>query len=566
MPKADKPSKKRHLTHQATGYTPPPKAADQTKTPFKVQPGDQSLGNRLLEEESPLLPLGAESAPQTSTPSKVTQRGRLQTIDEYVEEEEEAADLDYSDVALGRFYGPTDDNEVRQPNPSGSVKASGRTAPAPYCPSSPSSSSDDSSDDSSDGEFNYGYDQGAAGGNDGEDGDDDQDDQVGDEEDDDMAPHEVKGSEALTIQTFDGAEGVQIHTWCRSVDRAITQFNWDDEPAAAAAKQRLVGRAAFWLQQEESKKTNLDSWETMRKALIKRFYPVVTDLMATDAMKELRQKQGESGGEFLDRVWSAIHLMNMRVETDTYQQCCLAIHNAANSRYVRHLFGTGIHQTTRDKIYQSHNPPTKLDELLAAVRTVEAETRAQGHIVAEDATVPKKSLEKSLRIVTSAAAQVQSSAEDDDANSTEASDIEVLVEAMRKFTTKGKCFTCNKEGHWANKCPNKGQGGGSRGRKGNRWNGNRGRGRGGYQGQGGWRQPPFNFNYGGGNSRPVNAMDAAAAAYHQFQQQQSQQQSQAMAPQMFGQWQQPTPDGQDFPSDVNALTNSFLANYPHSGN
>ena len=381
-------------------------------------------------------------------------------------------------------------------------------------------------------------------------------------------PHDVKGSEALTLQTFDGTEGVAVHAWCRAVDRAIVQFGWAEEPAAAAAKQRLVGRAAFWLQQEEEKKTNLKKWDRLRKALTKRFHPVVTDLMATNAMRDLRQKSGESGGEFNDRVWSAIHLMNMRVDTSGYGACCQDVFKAGNSRYVRHLFGSGIHQTTRDKIYQTHNPPTKLDELLDAVRTVEAETRAQGHIVAEEATVPKKTPEKSLRIVTTAAAQVQHDV-DEESNPAEASDVDVFVEAMRKFNAKGKCFTCGKEGHWANKCPTKGQNGNSRGRRGNgnRWNGNRGgRNRGGFQGQGGWRQPPFNFNYGGGGSRPVNAMDAAAAAYHQFQQQQQQQPPPQMFQPAYGQWQQPITDGAEFASDVNTISNSFLPNFPNSGN
>ena len=576
MPKSDKLSKKRQrVASQATGYTPPPKQTDTTPTPFKFKPSVLSPGGSdVSAEDSPLLPPGTVPVAQASAGSFPT-RGQLETVHERDGDDERDSDdeedgQDFSDLALSRYFGgpEVDPGDDHRGGRVGEVAAD----KVQYTPvfdhtsssSSSSSGSNSSSSSSESSDDEQGHDRTPAGGAGGDDGGDGGDDRRHRQQDTDMAtPHDVKGSEALTLQTFDGTEGVAVHAWCRAVDRAIVQFGWAEEPAAAAAKQRLVGRAAFWLQQEEEKKTNLKKWDRLRKALTKRFHPVVTDLMATNAMRDLRQKSGESGGEFNDRVWSAIHLMNMRVETDGYQQCCLDVHKAGNSRYVRHLFGTGIHQTTRDKIYQSHNPPTKLDELLTAVRTVESETRAQGHIVAEEATVPKRTQEKSLRIVTSAAAQVNSGADDEETNSTEASDLDVFVEAMRKFNSKGKCFTCNKEGHWANKCPNKGQGGNSRGRKGNRWNGGRGRGRGSYQGQGGWRQPPMNFNYGGGNSRPVNAMDAAAAAYHQFQQQQQQQQQQ---PSMFVQWQQPAPDGQDFPSDVNAITNSFFANYPQSGN
>ena len=341
-----------------------------------------------------------------------------------------------------------------------------------------------------------------------------------------MAATPVKGSEALSIPTFDGQEGLAIRQWVRSVERAIAQFNWAEEPAAAAAKQRLTDKAAFWLAQEDLKGTDLKTWARLKTALETRFFPVVTDLMATDAMKELRQRPNETGGAFLDRVWSAVHLMNVNVSLAQMQGCCKTTLKEGNQRMARHLFGSGLHQSTRDKIYQSHDPPTTLENLLKAVRNTEAETRRQAEIVSNEATDPKQHKDTTLRLVTAAAIDNQDA-------SSEASEVDVLVEALRKFgyQKKGNCFTCGKEGHWANKCPSKG----ASSRRG-RGKGSGGRGRGGFfQQSNGWRQQaPFSPNYGGGqnyqNRRPVNAMEAAAVAFQQFQQ---------------GQWQ--APPQSDFP-------------------
>ena len=399
----------------------------------------------------------------------------------------------------------------------------------------------------------------AAGGGGDDDGDDDGDNSNDDgdstdEEDQDSNMAAVKGTEALTIPTFDGTEGLGIQSWTRAVDRAIVQFQWAQEPAAAAAKQRLTDQAAFWLTQQDDAGVNLKTWKLLKKALTDRFYPVVTDLMATDAMKELKQRPNETGGAFLDRVWSAVHLMNTKVEVDDFQACCLETFTDGNHRNVRHMFGSGIHQATRDKIYQSHKPPVNLDELLAAVRSVEAETKRQAQVISNQATEPSRSKE-TVRLVTTAAV------DSDDKTSPEASDVDAFVEAMKKFKAKGNCFTCGKEGHWANKCPSKGAGGrGGRGRG----RGGNNRGRGGYNQASNWRQPaPYGFGFGGGNPfrprRPVNAMEAAAVAYQQFQQ---------------GQWQAPTADVLpiDYPAEQQgaaaaaAHQNAFLTEFPSSEN
>ena len=406
--------------------------------------------------------------------------------------------------------------------------------------------------------------QEAAGGGDDDDGNDGEGD--GGEDDPDptnqannhltMANNPVKGTEALTIPTFDGTEGLGVQSWTRAVDRAIVQFQWGQEPTAAAAKQRLTDKAAFWLTQQDEAGVDLKTWKNLKKAMTDRFYPVVTDLMATDAMKELKQRPNESGGDFLDRVWSAVHLMNTKVEQADLDACCLETFTECNHRSVRHMFGSGIHQATRDKIYQSHKPPTTLDDLLTAVRSVEAETKRQAQVISNQATEPSRTKD-TVRLVTSAAVDGHSGQEEK--TSPEATEIDAIVEAIKKFKTKGNCFTCGKEGHWANKCPSKGSGGRG-GRNRNRGYGNRGRGNS-YQSSN-WRQPtPFGFGFGGGGQfrprRPANAMEAAAVAFQQFQQ---------------GQWQAPATDilPIDFSADQQgaaaAAQNAFLTEFPSSEN
>ena len=353
----------------------------------------------------------------------------------------------------------------------------------------------------------------------GNDGDANGDD--GDSDGDDggnMAQNVAKPHQTLTLREYDGSEGLYVEDWARQVDRASTQYGWTPEATAAAAKQRLVGYAMVWLRSQEDRGNKFPTWKTpdqadggpvpaqgLRPALIKRFYPRVSTLMASDAMSDLRQKENETGGQFQDRVVTAVQLMFHNFPDADKQE---DLFKRVEEVVIFNLFSAGIKVETRRKIFQSANPPDVNDTLLAAVRNVEMENEKASQSLAAQLGPHKM---KKKAVMTAAVTADEEKVKLEGSEQQEPLNMEQVVAAVTKRMNKVskkkdmsniRCYTCNQTGHFSRNCQmgqsgNNGNGYSNGYSRGN-WNNGRSRGfsnrgRGMVRGRGGqqWRKPGF---------------------------------------------------------------------------
>jgi hypothetical protein len=318
----------------------------------------------------------------------------------------------------------------------------------------------------------------------------------------------VQGSQLAAIESFKGDETGKIEQWVASIDRAQTQFNWNDVRTAAAAKSKLAELAAKWIWSKEQRGIILNTWNdqnaavvaagtNLRAALLKRFLPGALELQATAALKEVQQQLStESINSYYDRVVIAVTKMHrgwpIAVKAaDTYTQVfAMEVYN---------LFAAGMRADIREKILGGHNPPATDEDILEAARTAEAEM--------------DKAAVKYTNVIEVTAQSKES--EDSPKSLKEIMDkVTTMVNALKLDNAGGgksggntgdrprACFRCNSTSHLIARCPQRsrgsfqlrrgwiprGRGFGGRGRgrgypRGNWYNPNRG-GRGGWAGRG----------------------------------------------------------------------------------
>lgn len=281
------------------------------------------------------------------------------------------------------------------------------------------------------------------------------DEEQADELDDDDMANPVQGSQLNSLPIYNGETDVE--NWLMVVDRAQTQFVWTEGQTAAAVKSKLSGVAQKWLRSQEARRNpGLELWQqvpgaaqkNLRKLLKTRFSIVVSELAATEAISDLKQRPHETVDDFFDRVVLALDKKNhlyteAQKRTDDYQR------NLSSEIFT--FFGAGLRETYRTQILGSHNPPTQPDDLLQAARAVELEAGRRKRLV--DAVDLDEPLQPS-----------PSPTQNND--STLAKEVEALTRQFKNFTTAQKfspgmanvtCFFCEGKGHYANKCPSKNQ-------------------------------------------------------------------------------------------------------------
>ena len=175
------------------------------------------------------------------------------------------------------------------------------------------------------------------------------------------------GGQLSSIERYDGEEGIQAELWCLVIDEAKRSFKWSDTTTASNAKQRMTGKARYWVDTERRCGNTLNTWTILRTAFLARFYPVQLELVATDAMIDLKMKTEESVSEFFDRVANATDRLYARKQGEERDQ---DFWNMFNSTLFT-LYAIGLPETYRQPILGKPDAPKEARALLDACRAFE---------------------------------------------------------------------------------------------------------------------------------------------------------------------------------------------------
>ena len=264
----------------------------------------------------------------------------------------------------------------------------------------------------------------------------------------------ASGSQLFAIKEFAGEEGIATEVWTRSVDRAQTQFKWTNQATSAAAKARLTSHAATWLRAQEGLGNKMESWPDLRRAILKRFYPVVTQLVATEAVSDLKMKPNETCSMFLDRVTLAVqkkdHKLTQAEKNEPGYQ-----NRFKNDVYC--FFAAGLPTQYRRQLLGVAKPPESASDLLDAARALESQ---EGH--------------KRMITVDEIGGRIEKLTEELAAIGLKPNESKLAGSFTATFT--GNCFFCGRKGHMQRNCYAKQKttrGGRGRGRVVNRGRGGR---------------------------------------------------------------------------------------------
>ena len=116
--------------------------------------------------------------------------------------------------------------------------------------------------------------------------------------------------------------------YVEAIDRAREQFGWTQVQTARAAVSRGGNSVANWIRGERASGIVFTAWQednmvNMRPAFLTRFGPKYTTGGAVAAIADLKQRSGETVGDFLDRVKIAVDMLHYNVEEADRNQACL---------------------------------------------------------------------------------------------------------------------------------------------------------------------------------------------------------------------------------------------------
>ena len=305
----------------------------------------------------------------------------------------------------------------------------------------------------------------------------------------------ITGGQLTSIPTYDGATDVEL--FIASATSLARGFGWTEEETCQAAKSRLLGAGAQWLDalrkrnivyevfsDEMNQAGNAVARPGLKNALIARFGERISELAAADAVTKLEQGENEDVDAFHDRVIIALDKKNFSYTAAEKQTLNYRNHFNVD---IYTFFAAGLKEVIRTRTMGSVAPPRTIDALLTAARSVELELRRAKKLGVDAVAI------SSNTCLADAEARAAAGA---------AAPVEQQIAAMQKELaelrlSKGKagvtCYNCQKKGHFARECRSSSN---NRGR-GNRGNFSRGQ-RGGQQGffrgantRGGWvkRQP-----------------------------------------------------------------------------
>ena len=178
------------------------------------------------------------------------------------------------------------------------------------------------------------------------------------------------------LQPFFGQKNkdtVSAKAWAQQVDYAKTVTNLTDAKTAAYAATALQGDAGTWLMSlKERRSTEINNWETMRKAFMARFHEKKTTSQKHELKRSLRQKPDEPVRAFYDRVDVACFALEEEWPqppedyNDGQQTCYLKAYAVLHDVLLQEYFLEGLRAEIRD-VVMTNNPDTLAAALAKAV-------------------------------------------------------------------------------------------------------------------------------------------------------------------------------------------------------
>ena len=210
------------------------------------------------------------------------------------------------------------------------------------------------------------------------------DEEEADDSDDNMAdpnpppPPQVSGGQLSSVTPFSGNQGLDGLVYVEAIDRAMEQFGWTQVQTARAAVSRGGNSVANWIRGEKAAGVVFTAWQqdnmvNMRSAFLTRFGPKYTTGGAVAAIADLKQRSGETVGDFLDRVKIAVDMLHYNVQEADHNTAF----RAGYTRLVIAQFGGGVNSDIREQVFGVPNPPDTIAAVLAAATAVENEKHSK---------------------------------------------------------------------------------------------------------------------------------------------------------------------------------------------
>ena len=111
----------------------------------------------------------------------------------------------------------------------------------------------------------------------------------------------------------------------------------------------------------------------MRSAFLTRFGPKYTTGGAVAAIADLKQRSGETVGDFLDRVKIAVDMLHYNVQEADRNDAF----RASYTRLVITQFGGGMNNDIKEQVFGVPNPPDTIAAVLAAATAIENEKHSK---------------------------------------------------------------------------------------------------------------------------------------------------------------------------------------------
>jgi hypothetical protein len=222
--------------------------------------------------------------------------------------------------------------------------------------------------------------------------------------------------------------------WIAVFLRMARQFNWidtvitpeQDTRQASVAKNKLIGKAAFWLDTERRGGAETDIWDTihpllaavplrparigLKDGLIAMFKVDISQLEATEAVMDLVMKSNETINVFYVRVKWAMEVRNHSI---SMADKALAPYIADRDRDLFTFFLAGVSSKYREFAMSGENPPTDPTTLRKRCAQLEAMQSRTKRIAA----------------------------------------LAAKTKEIAALKAEIKCFNCQKKGHFASSCP-----------------------------------------------------------------------------------------------------------------